>query len=114
MTGRPSPVRGREVFRSLVRSSRRARSGPVTVHFLSVEEPEGEVLVAYSVGRKVGGAVVRNRWRRRLRAIAAEAAPELPPGAYLLGVGPDIRGLHFDELRERVIDTMYRASGRQP
>lgn len=70
--------------------------------------------VAYSVGRNVGGAVDRNLWRRRLRAIAAEAAPGLVPGAYLVGVGPGVRGLRFDELRERVIDTMHRASGRRP
>ena len=43
--------------------------------------------VAYAVGRHVGGAVVRNRCRRRLRVIAAEASPDLAPGAYLIGVG---------------------------
>jgi ribonuclease P protein component len=71
------------------------------------------VFVAYSVGRKVGGAVVRNRWRRRLRAIVAEAGTDLRSGAYLVGVGADVHGLHFDELRERVIDTMHRASGER-
>lgn len=83
----------------------------MTVHFLSSSDPAGGVSVAYSVGRKVGGAVTRNLWRRRLRAIAAHAGPGLPPGAYLVGVGAGVHGLHFDELRERVIDTMHRASG---
>lgn len=68
--------------------------------------------VAFAVGRKVGGAVARNRWRRRLRAIVAGCSAELPPGDYLIGLGPDVASLSFEELREQVIDTMRRASGR--
>jgi len=86
----------------------------VTVHFVAADEPGAIVSVAFSIGRSVGGAVERNRWRRRLRSIAADIASGLPPGAYLVGVGPDVHDLHFDELRERVIDTMHRASGRRP
>jgi ribonuclease P protein component len=42
--------------------------------------------VAYAVGRGVGGAVVRNRVRRRLRAATRVHAAELVPGhAYLVG-----------------------------
>jgi len=42
--------------------------------------------VAFAVGRRVGGAVERNRVRRRLRAVARDAA--LPGGAWLVGAGP--------------------------
>ncbi len=75
--------------------------------------PAGEpaVRVAYAVGRTTGGAVVRNLCRRRLRVITAEIAPELPPGSYLVRVGPGIDLLHFEELRERVSTTMRSASG---
>ena len=43
--------------------------------------------VGFSVGRAVGPAVVRNRLRRRLRAMSSAAARDgrLPPGTYLLG-----------------------------
>jgi ribonuclease P protein component len=42
--------------------------------------------VAYAIGRAVGPAVVRNRVRRRLRALVAEEARRgLPPGWYLFG-----------------------------
>jgi ribonuclease P protein component len=45
--------------------------------------------VAYAVGRGVGGAVVRNRVRRRLRAATRAHAAEFVPGrAYLIGAGP--------------------------
>lgn len=111
MSGCPTRVRGRATFRALVESPRQARSGPVTVHFLRPSDGDGGVCVAYAVGRHIGGAVVRNRWRRRLRAIAAEASPDLAPGAYLIGVGRGVVELRFGELRERVIGTMRRASG---
>jgi len=111
LSGRPPRVRGHERFRALAESPRRARDGAVTVHFLPLEDGGGVVSVAYAVGRHVGGAVVRNRCRRRLRVIAAEASPDLAPGAYLIGVGRGAVNLRFGELREQVIETMRRASG---
>ena len=111
LTNRPAPVRGRQEFLALQRSPRRAGDGVVRVHFYASDDDQDTVRVAYSISRKVGGAVVRNRWRRRLRAIAAEASSVLAPGAYLVGVSPDVRGLRFSELRERVVETMRRASG---
>lgn len=74
------------------------------------DEVDGELRVAYSVSRKVGGAVVRNRCRRRLRAIIAETTDNLSPGAYLVVVGPAVTGLTFAELKRRVVQTMDRAS----
>jgi len=73
----------------------------VTVtHLLDASTPPR---VAYSVGRRVGPAVVRNRVKRRLRAIVAElAAPTgtLPsgPGAYLVSVGPAAAALSYPQL----------------
>jgi ribonuclease P protein component len=70
------------------------------------------VRVAYAVGRRLGGAVERNRWRRRLRAIAGEVCAALPAGAYLVVAGPGIGVLAFDELKKQVTDAMRRASER--
>ena len=58
--------------------------------------------VAYAIGRRAGGAVVRNRLRRRLRAIVQELRGELRPGAYLVGASADANSLPFDTLREYV------------
>jgi len=55
--------------------------------------------VAYAVGRRVGPAVVRNRVRRRLRALTAAHRAELQPGgAYLFGAGPAAATIPFAEL----------------
>jgi ribonuclease P protein component len=68
------------------------------------------VQVAYSISRKVGGAVVRNRWRRRVRSAIATSTEHFPPGAYLISLAPEVTRLTYEELRERVIVTMRRAS----
>ena len=102
-------MRGHGAFVALRSSARRARNGAVTVQFALVGDDE--VRVAYAVARRVGGAVERNRWRRRLRAIAAEAAAELPPGAYLIGLSARVHELDFNRLREQVTTTMREASG---
>jgi ribonuclease P protein component len=41
--------------------------------------------VAFAVGRSVGSAPLRNRVRRRLRALARAHAADLAPGWYLIG-----------------------------
>jgi len=63
--------------------------GPVT------EPPR----VAYAVGRPVGGAVVRNRVRRRLRAATRAHAAVLSPGhAYLVHARPGAADRSYADL----------------
>jgi len=57
--------------------------------------------VAFAVGRRVGSAVERNRLRRQLRAVAAELAPDLEPGAYLVSYRGS-PGASSAELRRQV------------
>lgn len=66
--------------------------------------------VAYAVGRGVGGAVVRNRLRRRLRAVMTELGPRLGPGAYLVGAAPEAATVPFGALREMVSEAVEAAS----
>ena len=70
-----------------LRSSRhRGRSGPLWVTWVPPTDPALPPRVAFAIGRRVGGAVVRNRLRRRLRALVVRSAPA--PGDYLIGVSP--------------------------
>lgn len=47
-------------------------------------------LVGYAIGRSFGGAVQRNRMRRRLRVLFAGRADRLRPGLYLFGAQPSL------------------------
>jgi ribonuclease P protein component len=102
-------VRDRASFVALRREGYRVRQGPVTVTFLaeaaSVAEAEPP-RVAFAVGRRVGGAVRRNRVRRQLRAIMRElvARPDtvVGPGTYLLSTRPEVTTLTYQELKKTV------------
>jgi ribonuclease P protein component len=71
--------------------------------------------VAYAVGRRAGGAVARNRVRRRLRGALAEHADRLRPGtAYLVGSGPETLTMPFDELVRRLGELTAQAHRSTP
>ncbi len=95
----------RQHFERLRHDGRRARTPALWCRFL--EEPAGgPPRVAFAIGRPVGSAVVRNRLRRRLRAIVADLAsgapPVLPSGSLLIGARPDAVELSFDQLEDQV------------
>ena len=94
-------VRDRATFAAL-RSGRRGHAGPVRVMWLPEPGATTPPRLAFAVGRRVGGAVARNRVRRQLRAVAAELAPALEPGAYLVAYrgAPDAP---FADLRRQVV-----------
>lgn len=62
--------------------------------------------MGYTIGRKVGTAVVRNRLRRRLRMLMREASPRLRPGCYLVGVAPAAAALTFDQLEANLSEVL--------
>jgi ribonuclease P protein component len=65
----------------------------------TVGPPSEPPRVAYAVGRRAGGAVVRNRIRRRLRAATRAHADELAPGrAYLVSMVGAPAKSSYDEL----------------
>ena len=55
--------------------------------------------MAFSIGRRVGPAVTRNRLRRRLRELLRETAPGMAPGSYLIAARPEAAELSFSDLR---------------
>ena len=68
--------------------------------------------VAFAIPKKVGGAVVRNRTRRRVRALLDERsrAGALRPGVYLVHVPAPLDDLDASALRSNV-DQLLDALG---
>lgn len=80
------------------------------------ETPEPRI--GYTVSKKVGGAVVRNRVRRRLRALVASLAPErLRPGFdYVLIARPGAELRSYQDLAAdlgQALDRVHRPRGRE-
>jgi ribonuclease P protein component len=105
MPPRP-PVRGTRTFAALAASDRRARTGPVSVRFLPGPDPAS---VSYAIPRTVGPAVVRNRLRRRARAVMAGL--DLPPGSWLVGFDPTAATLSYEHLFDLLHTLTDRLAG---
>ena len=54
--------------------------------------------MAYSIPRRAGTAVARNRLRRRLRAAVDQIVDEMAPGAYLVLPDPAAATMAFDDV----------------
>lgn len=67
--------------------------------------PSEEVRYGLTVTRRVGGAVVRNRIRRRLRAVAEDVLPQAAAGAhdYVLIGRRTTSGRDFEALKKDLI-----------
>ena len=74
----------------------------MSARFVPAGDDETGCFFAYSVPRRVGKAVVRNRCRRRLRAIAADVASGLLEGSYLVSVESGAIDMDFGELSGHV------------
>jgi ribonuclease P protein component len=103
-------VRGRATFAALAGAERHARDS-ITVRCIPGGTPTPP-RVAYGVGRAVGGAVARNRVRRRLRAALGECEAQLVPGAaYLVSAGREVLTMPFSQLVD-ALGQLLRSAGR--
>ena len=66
--------------------------------------------IGFSVSKKVGGAVTRNRVRRQLQAIVREKINEIERGFNLIFVArPEIEKLEFEDIKKAVLTQIKRA-----
>jgi ribonuclease P protein component len=85
----------------------------VLYRFDREDESDAEVRLGIAVPKKIGGAVTRNRIKRRLREVWRELLPEVPRGAdYVLLVRAplaEVEGRDAAWLRERVEEILGKA-----
>jgi ribonuclease P protein component len=78
-------LRGAGDYRNTVRRGVRVGRPLVVVHLIpATGGPDSPVRVGFVVGRSVGGAVVRNAVRRRLRHLLRDRLERLPAGSQVV------------------------------
>ncbi|MFI6604342.1 ribonuclease P protein component [Nonomuraea sp. NPDC050536] len=82
MLARQSRMRRGEDFATAVKRGKRVGRPTLVVHLHVCGE--GAPLVGFVVGRAVGGAVVRNKVKRRLRHLMRDRLHRLPRGSLLV------------------------------
>ena len=101
-------IRSQHTFDRFRTSGTTGASGPLRVKFVQ-QNSWSRAEVAYALGKKLGGAVVRNR----LRAIVSTGAVGLSPGAYLVSAGPAAAELSFDDLRSAMSQAVRVATANR-
>ena len=104
-------IQTRAAFGQLQRSRSRASSGPIRASFVPVDPGVPGIFpqVGYAIGKHCGNAVVRNKFRRRLREATRAVAPTLPRGTYLLREEPAAARLDWAELASSTQKALQRA-----
>lgn len=91
----------RKSFQRLSKDGKKTRSRNLSLIY-RLDESQSTINVAYSVGKKVGKAVTRNKVKRRLRTLIREYSRRMPSGDYLVLVSPKVSERRFDELRDEM------------
>ncbi|MDK8346113.1 ribonuclease P protein component [Brevibacterium sp. UMB1308A] len=80
-------VRSSEDFRRAFRSGLKAGTRNLILH-VALNSESHAPRVGFVVSKGIGNAVMRNRVKRRLRAIAHERLAHMPPGIYVVRALP--------------------------
>ena len=107
-------LRRREEFRRVLRDGKRARDGLLSITAVKTEQPRADARYGFAIPKRVGGAVVRNRVKRRLRAIVGKS--DHPKGwDYVIYAFPATADATSEKLAESLNRLVERfKSGNRP
>ncbi len=112
----PNRLRERAEFTSAVRALRGSRAGSrlLVVHAHQTDARAGlPPRVGFVVSKAVGGAVVRNRTKRRLRAVVAQRLARIPTGTdVVVRANPAAAQASSRELAEALDPLVHKVIGR--
>ena len=90
-------------------SDGRRVTGAEFVLYHAARDDPGPPRVGFSVSRRVGNAVTRNRVRRLLRAAVRRLVPRLVSCDVVVSARPEIEGVGLPELESGLTDAAMRA-----
>ena len=100
-------TRGAE-YKAVVRGGTRC-AGAHSVTYVVTTSEDRPARFGFIVSKQVGTAVTRNTVRRRLKAVCAEALPDLVPGAdVVIRALPSAASADFAQLRTEVTRCLRR------
>ena len=85
-------------FRYVYRRGKHASGKMIRLHYVKARRTQ----VGFSVSRQVGGAVVRNRVKRRLRESFRSLIPQLKGGHYVFTANPQAAHASYQELSHQM------------
>jgi ribonuclease P protein component len=107
---RPNRLTRGADYKAVVRRGRRC-AGAHTITYVTATGDSRAARFGFIVSRQVGGAVVRNTVRRRLKAVCAEALPTVRPGAdIVIRALPNAGTAPFADLRDEVTRCLTRSA----
>ncbi|MDD2837762.1 MAG: ribonuclease P protein component [Sulfuricurvum sp.] len=83
-------------FQRVYQRGKSAHSTSIALFYLPLT---GEKRVGYTASKKVGNAIVRNRCKRRLRAVFSEFSSNVPDGWYVFVAKGVLFDAPFDTVR---------------
>ena len=100
-------------FEQAVRRGARYGTDTLVVHLVTRTDPGPGPVVGFVVSKAVGGAVVRNRTKRRLRAIVADRLTGIPTGLDLVvRANPPAAAATYGELAGALDPLLHKVIGR--
>jgi ribonuclease P protein component len=104
LLARENRLSSSDQIRQVIRLGKRSSNEFATIHFLPAETSRFAIVTS----RAVGNAVVRNKIRRRTKAVLCELIAEKTQIHGVVRYRPGATNLSFDELKASILKLMER------